>query len=92
MIYTNFILLIDQSSVIVDKASLEQIIHGLRVEAEAASVKTPFQKDDDLQDSLQDMSINEDGDTIDVTQHFHAADAFQMPRLQYDYHRKAFTT
>ncbi|CAO3594701.1 unnamed protein product [Absidia cylindrospora] len=38
------------------------------------------------------MSINENNDTIDVTQHFHAADAFRMPRLQYDYHRKAFTT
>ncbi|KAI8333436.1 DNA polymerase alpha/epsilon subunit B-domain-containing protein [Chlamydoabsidia padenii] len=82
----------DQSVVIVDKASLEQVIQALQTEAAAATVKTPFQKDYDLQDSLQDMSINEAVDTIDVTQHLHVADAFKMPRLQYDYHRKLFLT
>jgi DNA polymerase epsilon subunit 2 len=78
--------------VIVDKASLELIVHSLQTEAAAATVKTPFQKDYDLQDSLQVMTIQEPAEAIDVTQHFHVADAFKMPRLQYNYHRKVFLT
>ncbi|KAI8062723.1 DNA polymerase alpha/epsilon subunit B-domain-containing protein [Gongronella butleri] len=35
------------------------------------------------------MSI--DDEVIDVTKHFHVVDAFDMPRLQYDYHRKVFS-
>ncbi|ORX58322.1 hypothetical protein DM01DRAFT_254213 [Hesseltinella vesiculosa] len=36
------------------------------------------------------MSIHDPTDTIDITKHFNVVDAFNMPRLQYDYHRKVF--
>ncbi|CAO3616529.1 unnamed protein product [Cunninghamella blakesleeana] len=36
------------------------------------------------------MSLSESSEVIDIQQHIHVIDAFKMPRLHFDYHRKAF--
>ncbi|KAI9304710.1 DNA polymerase alpha/epsilon subunit B-domain-containing protein [Cunninghamella echinulata] len=36
------------------------------------------------------MSINEPSEPVDLDQQIHVIDAFNMPRLHFDYHRKAF--
>lgn len=60
--------------------------------AAIAANLTPFQRaDEEIMDSLQDMTIDEShSETIDVTQHFHVVDAFSMPRLSYDEHSRTF--
>lgn len=60
--------------------------------AAIAASLTPFQKADvELNDSLQDMTIQEaPAEIVDVTQHFHVVDAFSLPRLVYDENTRTF--
>ncbi|KAG0175875.1 DNA-directed DNA polymerase epsilon, subunit B [Apophysomyces sp. BC1021] len=80
----------DRGIVIVDKASLKDIVTSLQIPETAAGAPTPFKRvEDDINDSLQDMTLNE-AETIDVSKHFFVVNAFNMPRLQYDIERKGF--
>ncbi|KAI9355246.1 DNA polymerase alpha/epsilon subunit B-domain-containing protein [Pilaira anomala] len=60
--------------------------------AAIAATLTPFQRaDEDINESLQDMTIDEAHiESVDVTQHFHVVDAFSMPKLVYDEHTRTF--
>ncbi|CAO3653760.1 unnamed protein product [Mucor hiemalis] len=60
--------------------------------AAIAATLTPFQRaNQEINNSLQDMTIDEDKDeTVDVTQHFHVVDATDMPRMTYDEHTRTF--
>jgi len=60
--------------------------------AAIAASLTPFQRvDEEINDSLQDMSIQEaPTEKVDVTQHFHVVDAFQLPKLVYDELTRSF--
>ncbi|KAG2234620.1 hypothetical protein INT48_003428 [Thamnidium elegans] len=61
--------------------------------AAIAATLTPFQRaDEEINESLQDMTIDETNlESVDVTQHFHVVDAFSMPKLVYDEHSRTFT-
>ncbi|KAL0088647.1 DNA polymerase alpha/epsilon subunit B-domain-containing protein [Phycomyces blakesleeanus] len=77
---------------IVDKSSLVEVVESLQTSAAASAALTPFTRpDEDIDNSLQSLSINEVKEAIDIAQHFHVVDSFDVPRLTYDYHRKAFT-
>ncbi|KAF1802798.1 DNA polymerase alpha/epsilon subunit B-domain-containing protein [Mucor lusitanicus] len=60
--------------------------------AAIAASLTPFQRvDEEINDSLQDMSIQEaPAEKVDVTQHFHVVDAFNLPKLVYDELTRSF--
>ncbi|KAI8379698.1 DNA polymerase alpha/epsilon subunit B-domain-containing protein [Radiomyces spectabilis] len=80
----------DQQAIIVDKASLQAVVTSLQTSAATAAVLTPFNREDQIQESLQDMTISERSEPVNVHDHFHVVEAFDMPKLQYDYHSKAF--
>lgn len=77
---------------IVDEAMIRDVIITMQSSAAIAATLTPFQRaDEEINDSLQDMTIDEQSaETVDVTQHFHVVDAFSMPKLVYDEHTRAF--
>lgn len=77
---------------IVDESTIRDVITMMHSSAAIAATLTPFQRaDEEINDSLQDMSIDESStEVIDVTQHFHVVDAFGMPRLLYDEHTRTF--
>ncbi|KAI8881892.1 DNA polymerase epsilon, subunit B [Backusella circina FSU 941] len=60
------------------------------LQTSASISATPFQRveDEEINDSLQEMSLSED--PIDIQQHFHVIDAFDLPQYKYDEHRKNF--
>lgn len=65
----------------VKKSDLESLItslHGV----------TPTRVENDINSGIQDMTI--DDKPIDIAQHFHVVDAFDMPRMYYDIRRKGF--
>ncbi|KAI9311856.1 DNA polymerase alpha/epsilon subunit B-domain-containing protein [Dichotomocladium elegans] len=78
---------------IVTRQNLQQVIHALEFATHSLQDQpTLFRRnalESDIQTGLQSMSIDEK--PIDVTQHFHVIDAFAMPRLAYDMHRKTFS-
>ncbi|KAI7871797.1 DNA polymerase alpha/epsilon subunit B-domain-containing protein [Spinellus fusiger] len=81
----------DNTSPIVDKASLAQVVESLQTSAAAAAALTPFIRvEEDIDNSLESLTINEFDKDIDISQHFHVVNAFDMPRLHYDYHQKMF--
>lgn len=77
---------------IVNESTIRDVITIMQKSAVIASSLTPFQRaDEEIMDSLQDMTIDESNtETIDVAQHFHVVDAFTMPRLSYDEHTRTF--
>lgn len=82
----------DERIVIVNEATIRDVITMMHSSAAIAATLTPFQRaDQDINDSLQDMTIDEDKDeAVDVTQHFHVVDAMDMPRMTYDEHTRTF--
>lgn len=83
---------VDERIVIVDEATIRDVITMMHSSAAIAATLTPFQRaDQEINDSLQDMTIDEDkNETVDVTQHFHVVDATDMPRMTYDEHTRTF--
>lgn len=98
---------IDKQIVIVNEATIKEVIIMMQSTAVTAASLTHSQhrgdtgeEADTINDSLQDMSIDEYGqsqnynqsqiDIIDVTQQFHVVDAFDMPRMLYDEHTRTF--
>lgn len=72
---------------------IRDVITMMQSSAAIAATLTPFQRaDEEINDSLQDMTIDEQNvEAVDVTQHFHVVDAFSMPKLVYDEHTRTFT-
>jgi DNA polymerase epsilon subunit 2 len=85
-------LFLDEQIVIVNEATIRDVITMMHSSAAIAASLTPFQKaDQDINDSLQDMTIDENNnESVDVTQHFHVVDAFDMPKMIYDEHTRTF--
>lgn len=71
---------------------IRDVITMMQSSAAIAATLTPFQRaDEEINDSLQDMTIDEQNvEAVDVTQHFHVVDAFSMPKLVYDEHARTF--
>ncbi|KAJ8653970.1 hypothetical protein O0I10_010419 [Lichtheimia ornata] len=65
----------------VKKNDLESLITSL-------NNVTPSRIENDINSGIQDMTI--DDGPIDITQHFHVVNAFDMPRMYYDIRRKGF--
>lgn len=75
------------NGVIVDKATIQDVV----VTMNAAANATPFSGHDEiLKENLSQMTLDDDMDSIDVSQYLQVVDAFSMPSMQYDYHRKGF--
>ncbi|CAM0136734.1 unnamed protein product [Umbelopsis sp. WA50703] len=79
------------SKVIVDKTTVQDVVEVMQAAAVAATNITPFSTQDELlKDDLSQMTLDDESDNIDVSQYLHVVDAFSMPAMQYDYHRKGF--
>ncbi|KAL9552178.1 hypothetical protein PS6_004621 [Mucor atramentarius] len=82
----------EETLVIVNESTVRDVITTMQSSAAIAASLTPFQRvDEEINDSLQDMSIQEaPTEKVDVTQHFHVVDAFQLPKLVYDELTRSF--
>ena len=79
------------NGIIVDKASIQDVVDMIQAATAAASSSTPFsQPDEILKENLSQMTLDDEVENIDVSQYLKVVDAFSMPSMQYDYHRKGF--
>jgi hypothetical protein len=79
------------NGIIVDKASIQDVVNMIQAATAAASSSTPFsQPDEILKENLSQMTLDDEVENIDVSQYLKVVDAFSMPSMQYDYHRKGF--
>lgn len=83
-----FLFCLDESTIIISDDRLKEVVTTLQ--ASASLPATPFQPvdDEEINDSLQEMSLDEHN--IDIRQHFHVIDAFDLPQYKFDEHRKNF--
>ncbi|KAI7900022.1 DNA polymerase alpha/epsilon subunit B-domain-containing protein [Cokeromyces recurvatus] len=83
----------EERLVIVDENTIREVITTMQSSAAIAATLTPFQRvEEEINDSLQEMSIDDaPTEVVDVTQHFHVVSAFNLPKLTYDEHSRAFT-
>jgi DNA polymerase epsilon subunit 2 len=84
--------ILEETLVIVNESTIRDVITTMQSSAAIAASLTPFQRvDEEINDSLQDMSIQEaPTEKVDVTQHFHVVDAFSLPKLVYDELTRSF--
>ncbi|KAI8080717.1 DNA polymerase alpha/epsilon subunit B-domain-containing protein [Gilbertella persicaria] len=82
----------DERQVIVDEATIREVISSIRHSAAVAASLTPFQREDEaINDSLQEMTIDEPPEqAVNVAQHFHVVSAFDLPRFKYDEQTRTF--
>ncbi|CAO3683724.1 unnamed protein product [Umbelopsis ramanniana] len=79
------------NGIIVDKASIQDVVDMIQAATAATSSSTPFsQPDEILKENLSQMTLDDEVESIDVSQYLKVVDAFSMPSMQYDYHRKGF--
>ncbi|CAO3675892.1 unnamed protein product [Umbelopsis vinacea] len=79
------------NGVIVDKATIQDVVDTMQAAAAAAISSTPFSGQEEiLKENLSQMTLDDEIDSIDVSQYLQVVDAFSMPSMQYDYHRKGF--
>ncbi|KAG1458495.1 hypothetical protein G6F56_006390 [Rhizopus delemar] len=97
-----------EKSIIVDEATIKEVITSMKTSALMARSLTPFQReensDGDISDSMDNMMIRDSStislptsmssqtleETVNVEQHFHVVDAFQLPKLEYDDFTRTF--
>ncbi|KAI8349192.1 DNA polymerase alpha/epsilon subunit B-domain-containing protein [Choanephora cucurbitarum] len=82
----------EEKQVIVDEGTMREVISSIRHSAAVAASLTPFQREDDaINDSLQEMTIDEPfEEVVNVAQHFHVVSAFDLPRMRYDEQARTF--
>ncbi|KAG1591659.1 hypothetical protein G6F48_003155 [Rhizopus delemar] len=98
--------LLEEKTIIVDGATIQEVITSMKTSAIMASALTPFQRaEEDINESLENMAIRDGSfisessnfissqaieETIDVAQHFHVVNAFDIPKLEYDDFTRTF--